>query len=344
MVTRWKPNQLSMGSVIQGDGAITNLDFHRDGKHLVMTTNESSLHIIDVLSGAEKKKIYCKNSGIGKVKFTHNDNCFLMSSSSKNHDMHDIRYFCSYDNRYLRYFSGHTDLVTSLTMCPTDDSFLSASMDKTICLWSLASTSPTAKLKLPSNFDRPYAAFDPSGVVFGVLAYDTVKCCHTLRLFDARSFDRGPFQDIAPSIQTIENVLNQKLANNPNINQKSFTQRSLQAQWVEFEFSPDGQRILVNTQSDLMLSIDSFNSDAEPSIIVNRKNDAGLSLGACFSADGNYIISGNDDNELQIFDVHSGDFKYGLTGHVSPVGCVRSNPRFDVLASGCVNTALWIHV
>lgn len=39
----WKPERLQMGAVIQGEGAITNLDFHKDGKYLIMSTNEVRL-------------------------------------------------------------------------------------------------------------------------------------------------------------------------------------------------------------------------------------------------------------------------------------------------------------
>ena len=76
-----------------------------------------------------------------------------------------IRYLSLHDNKYIRYFSGHTKKLVSLnstTICtsatiqcctcnisnfrvvtlnmsPIDDTFLSGSMDKTIRLWDLRS-------------------------------------------------------------------------------------------------------------------------------------------------------------------------------------------------------------
>jgi WD40 repeat protein len=39
---------------------------------------------------------------------------------------HSLRYLSLHDNRFLRYFQGHTARVTSLCMSPRDDTFISA--------------------------------------------------------------------------------------------------------------------------------------------------------------------------------------------------------------------------
>jgi hypothetical protein len=36
-----------IAAVFDGGGAITNLEYHKDGQNLVMTTSESSIHLID---------------------------------------------------------------------------------------------------------------------------------------------------------------------------------------------------------------------------------------------------------------------------------------------------------
>lgn len=331
----WKHDKLQMGSVIPiQDGSISSLDFNKAGDYLVMSTKESSIHLIDALAGVERKKIYTKSHGIGTVKYTHHNYGVLVSSERKSHD---IRYLSLYDNRYLRFYSGHSDFVVSLSMNPTEDYFISSSLDNTVCLWSLCNTSPIAKLQIPSNCERPFVAYDAAGLIFGVLCYDSSTKSHRIKLFDARSYDAGPFQDIAPDKSLIEATLSKNLQLLP-----SQTQRALQAQWSSFEFSPDGQKILVNTTSDLMLVLDSFSSSTEPVAITGRKNDIGMNLGACFSADAQSIVTGNDDNELQVYDTFNGEMRGTLTGHVAPVGCVKCNPRYDIMAAGCVNLALWI--
>lgn len=43
-------------------------------------------------------------------------------------DAHAIRYLSHHDNRYLRFFKGHKQVVTSLSMSPKSDHFVSTSL------------------------------------------------------------------------------------------------------------------------------------------------------------------------------------------------------------------------
>lgn len=316
--------------------------YYREGKWLVMSTNESSIHFIDTFTGEEKKKLFAKADGTGNVKFTHHESCVLFSSERNNSD---IKYLCAYDNRYLRYFKGHTDKVTSISMNPCDDCFLSSSLDKSICLWNLSMPNPIAKLQLPGRFDCPYATFDASGMVFGVLCQDMYTRNHQLKLFDARQFDAGPFQEILPEQSLLENAIRTA---SPEWTPAQIS-KSLDCTWNQFEFSPDGNHILVNTQSDLLLVLDGFRSDIEPLAITTRKNDTSMKLGSCMTPTAKYVVTASDDNEILLYDFkneENGKMKTKLcgllTGHVSPVGCIACNPKYDVMATSCVNTVLWI--
>ncbi len=40
---------------------------------------------------------------------------------------HGIRYHTLHDNKYIRYFNGHTERVTGLCICPSTDLFISSS-------------------------------------------------------------------------------------------------------------------------------------------------------------------------------------------------------------------------
>ena len=42
------------------------------------------------------------------------------------------RYMSIHDNKFLRYFSGHTAKVVSLSLSPEDDTVISGSLDKSV--------------------------------------------------------------------------------------------------------------------------------------------------------------------------------------------------------------------
>jgi COMPASS component SWD2 len=332
--------KLELGAVIQGDGVVTNLAFHEKGQHLVFTTNESTIYLVDALAGEEKKKIYAKTAGIGKVQYTHSEQCILSSSLTD----FNINYLCLFDNRYLRHFKEHTDYLTSLSMNPTTDTFLSASQDGTICMWDMLSPSATSKITLPKSAERPFVSYDSAGLVFGVLCQDAKTHSSSLKLYDARNYSSGPFESIFPKSDLMKQaVINQSSKNGQAPLTAAQVDRLVQSQWNSFEFSTDsGNSILVNSSAEAIFLLNGFNAHEEPKVILNRKNDAGLYLAATFSADSKQIITGNDENEILIFDAESAELSQTLTGHNAPVGCIQCNKVYEVMASGCVNTALWI--
>ena len=93
-----------------------------------------------------------------------------------------IRYQSLDDNRYIRYYAGHKHLVTCLQMSPKNDTFLSASLDKTIRFWDLRSPNCQG---LVNTSHSPIAAFDPEGLIFA-----TGNNSEIIQLYDLRSFDK----------------------------------------------------------------------------------------------------------------------------------------------------------
>ena len=71
-----------------------------------------------------------------------------------------FRYLSLHDNKFIRYFTGHTKKVISLQMSPVDDTFMSGSLDNTVRLWDLRS--PTCAGLMNVN-GKPVCAFDPEG-------------------------------------------------------------------------------------------------------------------------------------------------------------------------------------
>lgn len=123
---------------------------------------------------------------------------------------------------------------------------------------SIDNPNPVARLQLPSEIQHPYVAYDSSGLVFGVMGRDTLRKEQCLKLFDSRNYDKGPFQEIAPTRETISSSISQ-----------AQTQRLLDSSWTDFKFSPDGSKVLVNTNSEFCMIVDGTSSN-----LNNKMNNA----------------------------------------------------------------------
>lgn len=268
------------------------------------------------------------------MRFSHHEQCILISSRLKPYDTH---YLSLYDNRYLTKFSGHTDYVSSMSMCPINDTFLTAAEDRTVRRWDILSGKETMQIRLPKNYGVPLVSFDWSGLVFGVHSTNA-KGHPCLKLFDARFTGGGPFQDISPSSALFKKAL---LENNALLTGDA-VERYLRAPWASFQFSHEGNHILINTESELIWMLDGFRPDQDPTPILARRNELNARLGCCLTTDDRWILTGSADNDIVCLDAKTGEIQSTLVGHVSQVGQVACSPKYNLFASGCVNTALWI--
>ena len=120
-------------------------------------------------------------------------------------------------------------------------------------------------------FHNPTTQINIVGMVFGVLCRDNMYRRHTLKLFDARNSSAGPFQDIFPDYKLIESAAikaakiaaNLSASGGENTNSsvadggiQQMVKKTLQTQWTSFEFSSDGNHLLLNSQADQMLVLD----------------------------------------------------------------------------------------
>eukprot|EP01039_Chlorochromonas_danica_P010335 gene10334-11439_t len=338
-----------LAAVIQGEGEVTNLHFHSEGKHLLASSGQSSIHFIDCNNGEEKKKIHCKSTGVGHISFSHHDQCVLVTSRLK---PFNTSYLCLYDNRYLMKLEGHEEYITSLSMSPINDTFLTASEDHTVRQWDLLSGKETMKIQLPtasSSVSPPTAHFDCSGLVYGVHVHTTStnqlqqqQLQHQLKLYDARFTGKGPFENISPDMNMFHKSLQENQAAAVAGGSMESMERYLLANWTSFQFSHEGNHILINTDTELMWILDGFRRDQEPIPLLSRRNEFSNRLGCCWLTDDRHVLTGSADSDCLLVDAKTGEVVTSLVGHVSQVGQTASNPKYQVLASGCVNIALWL--
>ncbi len=70
-------------------------------------------------------------------------------------------------------------------MSPVDDTFMSGGMDNSVRLWDLRASSCSGIMHVQG---KPVLSFDPEGLVFAVGVQSEM-----VKLYDLRSYDKGPF-------------------------------------------------------------------------------------------------------------------------------------------------------
>ncbi|CAE1171959.1 WDR82 [Acanthosepion pharaonis] len=285
---------------------INSIDFYANGETLISSSDDESIVIYDCQNGTPKRTLNSKKYGVDLIRYTHTVTTVLHCSTKVDDT---IRYLSLHDNKYIRYFSGHTKKVVTLCMSPIDDKFLSGSLDKTIRLWDLRSQNCQGLMHL---LGRPVAAFDPEGLIFAAgINSESVK------LYDLRSFDKGPFTTF-------------------KLNQDK------DCDWTGMKFSPDGKLILISTNAQVIRLIDAFHGSPLHTF-TGHTNNKGIPLEASFSPDSKFVFSGSTDGKIYCWSTETGSKVAMLSAdHPGPVQCVQFNPKYMMLATACTNMAFWL--
>jgi COMPASS component SWD2 len=195
-----------------------------------------------------------------------------------------LRYLSLHDNHYIRYFKGHKKQVICLELSPTDEQFLSSSLDDTVRLWNL--NSPNCQAHIPThvpsdaqgclNIPSPsYAAFDPCGIIFAVASHPL----SAVMLYDLRNYDKEPFDTF-------------RIQDDDYLQRLSYPPRM--PEFSKLEFSNDGKSILVGTQGGVHYILDAFKGEMKARLVDHAPNmTSALSSGdVCFSPDGRFVMGG----------------------------------------------------
>nr|XP_046168997.1 WD repeat-containing protein 82-like isoform X2 [Oncorhynchus gorbuscha] len=264
---------------------------------------------VDCSNGQKRpiRTLYSKKYGVDLIRYTHGDANTVVYSSNKLDDT--IRYLSLTDNKYIRYFPGHTDRVVALSMSPVDDTFISGSLDMTIRLWDLRSPNCQG---LTNPLGKPVCSYDPEGLIFAA-GVDS----EAIKLYDLRSFDKGPFA----SFETLFSRV---------------------CEWTGLKFSRDGKQILISTNGGAIRILDAFNGSVLHTF-SGYNNSKGISLEACFTPDSDFVMIGSEDGRVHVWSTESGMKIAVLDGkHSGPINTLQFNPKYMTFASACSNMAFWL--
>lgn len=293
---------------------INSIDFSGDGKNLISSSDDDTIVLYDCERGVKRRDIMSKKYGVDLIRYTHAKNNAIHTSTKENDT---IRYLSLHDNKYLKYFCGHEKRVISLSMCPSDDTFLSASLDNTVKLWNLKEDKFLGTLTAPSP--PTGVNYDPEGLIFAVgIKSDLIL------LYDVRNYHRGPFNTIKFSGKNPPHLV-----------------------WESLKFSPNGKQILITTNTGELFVNDAFSGQPLYKMVVGIKSNTPIDhpCEACYTPDSQYILCGGLDGCVYAYESAKGGIVSVLRNeraNAEPVQCVKFNPTYMLMASACSKMAFWI--
>ncbi|KAK2744385.1 member of Set1p complex, histone methyl transferase [Myotisia sp. PD_48] len=333
VIKNYRPSKVFRGSKPEGQLHVTSLDFDDQGDYLVASGDDETIQVFDIKEGKSTKTVPSKKYGVHLARFTHHSRQILHASTKLDDS---LRLLDLHNEGYLRYFTGHTDKVTSLALSPGSDTFLSCSKDETVAIWDLNSRNAQGKLKLAS----PYlAAFDPSGTVIAIASQAT----SFVLLYDFRNYDKPPFAsfDLAPL-------------------EERYTPSTRGRAWTRLEFSNDGKHILIGTDFHGHFVLDAFEGYLKAFLAgkggstgrAAPVSTAGKPLGqgdVCFTPDGRYVLGGaGDQQDTLVWDLHQTPDPSLLLQPITRLpfrgrtALVQANPRYNMFASADKEIVFWL--
>ncbi|MEQ2269271.1 WD repeat-containing protein 82 [Xenotaenia resolanae] len=283
------------------------VDYSSNGEHAVSSSNDDCIVLFDIQEGKPSSTLYSKKYGVDLIRFTHGEAHTVIFSSNKLDDT--IRYLSLTDNKFIRYFPGHTARVTALSMSPVDETFISSSLDKTIRIWDLRSPNCQG---LTDPLGKPVCSFDPDGLVFAAGVES-----QAIKLYDIRAFDKGPFACFEARLNRV-------------------------CDWTGLKFSNDGKLILICTNGGAVRILNAF-SGLVLHTFSGYNNSKGISLEASFTPDSQFVMIGSEDGRVHVWSTESGMKVAVLDGkHPGSINTLQFNPRYMTFASACTNMSFWL--
>ncbi|KAL4388010.1 hypothetical protein GQ457_09G009240 [Hibiscus cannabinus] len=299
---------MSIGAVFSDfGGKINSLDFHRKDDLLVTASEDDSVRLYDIANAKLIKTTYHKKHGADRICFTHHPSSVICSSRHNLESTGEtLRYLSMYDNRCLRYFKGHKERVVSLCMSPVNDSFMSGSLDHNVRIWDLRVNACQGILRLRG---RPTVAYDQQGLVFAVAMEGGA-----IKLFDSRSYDKGPFDTFLVGGDT--------------------------AEVCDIKFSNDGKSMLLTTTNNNIYVLDAYGGEKRCGFSLEPSPYT--TIEATITPDGQYVISGSGDGTLHAWNINMRNEVAAWNSHIGVASCLKWAPRRAMFVAASTVLTFWI--
>ncbi|KAJ2906758.1 hypothetical protein MKZ38_010749 [Zalerion maritima] len=316
---------------------ILALDFDDPGDLIMTSESDETIQLYSVKDGRKDKSLLSKKYGVKLARFTHNSSSILYASTKQNDA---IRYLATHDNTFIRYFEGHTGPVTSISMHPGSDQFISSGRDDCVVLWDIKSKNHSAKLYLTD----PYlTAYDPAGIVFAI----GCPASGSIILYDCKNYEQ-PFA----AFDILEAGYDKDA-------------HAATSGWTTMLFSNDGKHLLLGTKGTGHFLLDAFDGKLKAFLKKTEGNTSRLAPGelpamggealevfessgdVCFTPDGRYVLGGGKRN-ITIWDTLATipeNKELEPSGKLDEKGetsVVAFSPRYNFLATADSELTFWL--
>jgi COMPASS component SWD2 len=232
-------------------------------------------------------------------------------------------------------FRGHSSPIHDISLCPSEDLFLTASIDHTVRLWNISQAGCIGQMDLPTDrtIGNPRVVFDSTGMVFAVMAQQQASNGggHYIHLYDARNFQGGAFSELSISNQALLDAIATQQVSTPSHSSSTFT-------FNKIDFNVSGNRMLVQSDQGLAFVLDGYEGTVQRVFAPGGYSSGGTV--SCFTPDDQSVMLGNDHGTIDVYDIASGACVKQMEGHApsSRINAIACNPKYQQIASSCTST------
>jgi COMPASS component SWD2 len=232
-----------------------------------------------------------------------------------------------------RKFRGHSGPIHDISVCPSEDLFLTASSDHTVRLWNISQAGCIGQMDLPTDrtTGNPHVVFDSTGMVFAVMAQQRPSHGdgHYIHLYDARNFQGGAFSEMSISNQALLDAMAAHHISTPYSSTITLN---------KIDFNVSGNRMLVQSDQGLAFVLDGYDGNVQRVVAPGDSSSSGTV--SCFTPDDQSVLLGSDHGCIDVYDIASGACIKQMEGHPpsSRINAIACNPKYQQIASSCRST------